>query len=121
MGAGIAKVIKQEFPEAYLADMQTESGSMQKLGTYSIASITRNGTSFIIVNAYTQYNWRGKGIKADYQAIKSVFSKIKKNFPSCRIAYPLLGAGLAGGDWNEISKIIDCELQGLDHTLVKLL
>lgn len=32
----------------------------------------------------------------------------------------MLGAGLAGGDWNEISRIIDSELQGLNHTLVKL-
>lgn len=96
MGAGIAKVIKQEFPEAYLPDLQTEVGSREKLGSYSLASITRNDINFIIVNAYTQYNWRGKGMKADYLAIRSVFSKIKQDFYSCKIAYPMLGAGLAG-------------------------
>lgn len=53
MGAGIAKVIKQEFPEAYLPDLQTEVGSREKLGSYSLASITRNDINFIIVNAYT--------------------------------------------------------------------
>lgn len=96
MGAGIAKVIKQEFPEAYLPDLQTEVGSREKLGSYSLASITRNDINFIIVNAYTQYNWRGKGMKADYLAIRSFFSKIKQDFYSCKIAYPMLGAGLAG-------------------------
>lgn len=96
MGAGIAKVIKQEFPEAYLPDLQTEVGSREKLGSYSLASITRNDINFIIVNAYTQYNWREKGMKADYLAIRSVFSKIKQDFYSCKIAYPMLGAGLAG-------------------------
>ena len=36
------------------------------------------------------------------------------------IAYPKIGAGLAGGDWNTISAIIDEELEGEDHTLVLL-
>ena len=35
-----------------------------------------------------------------------------------RIGYPKIGAGLAGGDWSIIEKIIDEELQGTDHTLV---
>ena len=35
------------------------------------------------------------------------------------IGYPLIGAGLAKGDWQVISKIIDTELAGTDHTLVK--
>lgn len=30
MGAGIAKTIKQTFPEAYQADLKTEKGSKQK-------------------------------------------------------------------------------------------
>ena len=33
--------------------------------------------------------------------------------------YPLIGAGLAGGDWAIISKIIDEELKDENHTLVK--
>jgi len=35
-----------------------------------------------------------------------------------RIGYPLIGAGLAGGDWTIISAIIDEELKGEDHALV---
>jgi len=30
----------------------------------------------------------------------------------------MIGAGLAGGDWTVISKIINKELEGEDHTLV---
>ncbi|MGB8811102.1 MAG: hypothetical protein WCD17_17270 [Acinetobacter calcoaceticus] len=71
MGAGIAKVIKQEFPEAYLPDLQTEVGSREKLGSYSLASNTRNDINFIILNAYTLYNWRAL-------AIRSVFQKLNK-------------------------------------------
>ena len=119
MGAGIAKTIKSEFPEAYIADQNTSCGDKNKLGNYSKTLIKNDCYEFVIVNAYTQYNWKGKGNKADYAAIRNVFSKLKKEYQSMRIGYPLIGAGLAGGDWDIISKIIDEELEGLDHTLVK--
>ena len=35
------------------------------------------------------------------------------------IQQTLIGAGLAGGDWKVISKIISEELQGEDYTLVE--
>ena len=38
MGAGIAKVIRSRFPEAYEADLKTEKGSRDKLGTISYAA-----------------------------------------------------------------------------------
>lgn len=120
MGAGIAKAIKTQFPEAYQADLQTQLGDREKLGSYSQAKIQRDEVEFIIVNAYSQFNWRGRGLKADYDAIRQVFHQIKTEFSGLRIAYPLIGAGLAGGDWKIISKIIDEALQGEDHTLVRL-
>ncbi|ENW79218.1 hypothetical protein F908_02690 [Acinetobacter sp. NIPH 284] len=120
MGAGIAKVIKQEFPEAYQADLNTIYGDKDKLGTYGQAHIKRDNYNFIIINAYTQFNWRGQGKKADYAAIKQVFRSIKKDFSAASIGYPMIGAGLAKGDWNIISAIIDEELEGLNHYLVVL-
>jgi hypothetical protein len=41
------------------------------------------------------------------------------DFAEYRIAYPLIGAGLAGGNWSIISAIIDEERAGLDHTLAE--
>ncbi|WP_444935920.1 macro domain-containing protein [Microbulbifer sp. JMSA004] len=119
MGKGIALTIKKLFPEAYAADLGTEKGSRLKLGTYSSAYIPQLEASFTVVNAYTQFHWRGKGVMADYEAIRSVFTKVKKDFPGKRIGYPLIGAGLAGGDWEVISSIIENELEGENHTLVK--
>ena len=119
MGAGIAKSIKQQFAAAYDADLATEKGSRDKLGTYSSATVDSDGRELTVVNAYTQFNWRGRGIKADYDAIRSVFAKIKTNFAGKRIGYPLIGAGLAGGDWDVISQIITEELDGENHTLVE--
>ena len=119
MGAGIAKSIKQPFPSAYDADLATEKGSRDKLGSYSSATVDCDGHELTIVNAYTQFNWRGRGVKADYDAIRSVFAAIKSNFTGKRIGYPLIGAGLAGGDWGIISEIISEELAGENHTLVE--
>jgi O-acetyl-ADP-ribose deacetylase (regulator of RNase III) len=118
MGAGIAKQIKAQFPEAYKADLRTVKGAVEKLGTISTANIIRGDIEFVIVNGYTQRHWRGPGIKADYAAIRSVMRQVKTNFSGRRIGYPQIGAGLAGGNWSEISAIIEHALQGEDHTLV---
>ncbi|BBB62795.1 hypothetical protein UNDKW_4522 [Undibacterium sp. KW1] len=120
MGAGIAKSIKKQFPEAYAADQTTLSADHAKLGSYSQARIQRDDRQFVILNAYTQFDWRGQGVKADYAAIRKAFAAIRKEFDGFRIAYPLIGAGLAGGDWATIAAIIDEELDGMDHTLVRL-
>ena len=119
MGKGIALTIKNQYPEVYRADCLTEKGSKDKLGTYSSAKVSSHKSTFTIINAYTQFHWRGTGIKADYEAIRSVMKKLKKDFQGKRFGYPLIGAGLAGGDWTIISEIIDQELTGEDHTLVK--
>ena len=119
MGGGIAKIIKDVFPEAYEADLKTPKGLKQKLGTISFATVLRNEHEITIVNGYTQYDHKGSGVLADYEAIRSVMRHVKDRFTGKKIGYPKIGAGLAGGDWNVISKIIDEELQGEDHTLVE--
>jgi O-acetyl-ADP-ribose deacetylase (regulator of RNase III) len=119
MGAGIAKQIKEKFPEAYMVDQKTDKGNKDKLGSISYVSINRDEITLTIVNGYTQYNWRGSGVLVDYEAVRSVFKQIKSKFPGNRIGYPKIGSGLAKGDWEIISKIIDEELDGEDHKLVE--
>jgi len=121
MGKGIALAIKENFPEAYAADLATPRGARTKLGTFSSAVIERPPARFTIVNAYTQFHWRGATgeVLADYDAIRSAFCLIKQNFTGRRIGYPKLGAGLARGDWSLISRIIDDALTDEDHTLVE--
>lgn len=118
MGAGIAKQIKQEFPEAYKADLETKKGDRSKLGRYSRAY--NKEYNLIIINAYTQYGYWGSSgkVNADYKAIKEVFDKIYKTHNDKRIGIPMIGAGLAGGDWNIIESIID-DINFNDITLVK--
>ena len=79
MGAGIAKAIKQRFPTAYEADLQTEKGSRDKLGTFSTATVDCEDHTFEIVNAYTQFHWRASGVKADYDAIRRQTYRLSAN------------------------------------------
>ena len=119
MGRGIALTIKKLLPEAYIADCQTPKSDKTKLGTISIAEIVRGDIRFAVVNAYTQFDWAGEGVKVDYQAIRQVMKVIKQQFTGKKIAYPKIGAGLAGGDWDIIYPIICEELAGEHHTYVK--
>lgn len=119
MGAGIAKTIRERLPEAYAADLKTQKGDRAKLGTYSSAEIVRGDVKFVVINAYTQFDFWTKGVKTNYPAIKSVMGKIRADFGGKRIGYPLIGAGLAGGDWGRIALIINDQLLGEDHTLVQ--
>lgn len=106
MGRGIALTIKRKLPEAYQADQKTKSGDRSKLGTYTSAVITTSKNNFTVINAYTQYDYRGKN-NADYDAIRKVFTKINEDFKGKHIGIPKIGAGLAGGNWKEIETIIN--------------
>lgn len=119
MGKGIAKSIKETFPAAYEADCDTAKGDRQKLGTISFATVEHEGREITVVNGYTQFHWKGPEGKADYEAIRGVMKDVKTQFAGKRIGYPKIGAGLAKGDWNTISQIIEDELAGEDHTLVE--
>lgn len=123
MGAGIAARIRNEFPEAFEVDSEFAKLYEPKdmLGEFSYAMVRREQASFFVVNAYTQLNI-GDGLQVDYNAIDSVFSSLLDEFDNhyhtVRIGYPQIGAGLGGGDWDIISKIIDKNLNGSNHTLV---
>ena len=120
-GAGIAKQIKREFPEAYAADCETMKGDASKIGSITYAQIpaeTDHGYLYV-VNAYTQ-NTYGRGMQVDYDGLTDCFVEIARVFGNkgYEFGYPLIGCGLAGGDWNVVKEIIDEELAEEDHTLV---
>lgn len=119
MGAGIAKGVKALFPEAYQADRATVKGDRGKLGSYTQATVEREGVKVTVINAYTQFHYSGRKPLVDYDAVRSAFASLKKEFSGRRIGYPRIGAGLAGGDWDRLAAIIGQELQGEDHTLVE--
>jgi O-acetyl-ADP-ribose deacetylase (regulator of RNase III) len=111
-GAGIAKAIKDTFPEAYTADLSTKKGDYSKLGNLSLAKVERKEHKFLIANLYTQFFYGTAKQPKDskeirYKAIEDSLKKLKKQVPyDASIGLPKIGAGLAGGDWEIIRKII---------------
>ena len=105
MGAGIAKQIRDEFPDAWLADQQTLKGDKNKLGHYSIGM----GGRLVIINAYTQYDTASRAGEDmfDYRACHEVLTKISERFGKWRIGLPMIGMGLAGGDSSRIMSMLE--------------
>lgn len=121
MGAGIAPQIAKAFPDAEKVDNQTVKGDPCKLGEWSLGfHQLDNGKLLRILNLYTQYSTGGQRA-VDYAAIKFAFNSIYHSFDSWdRIGIPKIGAGLGGGDWNIIERIINNTLaQYLNITCVE--
>lgn len=112
MGAGIAKLIKNRFPEAYAVDCKTTKGNKNKLGNVSIALLQHGGKNLFVVNAYTQYSYgRGPDAKyADLQALASCLKAVQKKLgdPEAgrRILMPKIGCGIGNLDWASVKEVI---------------
>lgn len=110
MGSGIAKQIRERYPQAYEADCGSVPGDYGKLGNYTQARAVRaNGTAFSIVNAYTQFNFNRAGENADvfeYISFKLILQKLAHQFPGARFGFPMIGMGLAGGNKTAIMNLL---------------
>ena len=122
MGSGIARQIKTVFPQAYEIDCQSIRGSKDKLGSFTYATVhltNARKSKIIIANAYTQYNYGKGGLYVDYDAVENSMKLIDAYFPlKLSVAYPKIGAGLAGGDWSIIDPILRNAFSRRDQTLV---
>lgn len=120
MGSGIARFIREEYPEAYEADCKTIAGDRSKIGMFTHADVVRNGHKITIINAYTQYEF-GKGKDHfEYDAFPSLLESIKEKYGDKRIGLPLIGCGLAGGDEVRILKMIDACFKDINYKLVEI-
>ncbi len=118
MGGGIAKQIKEKFPKVWEADQETLKADIRKLGNFTGVSFGYKWGVLHVLNLYTQYNYSNKEPQFDYEAFTIVLRKINKIFKGMRIGLPQIGAGLAGGDWEKIKRIIKTELKDLKITII---
>jgi hypothetical protein len=83
-------------------------GDKAKLGRFTGAHCENaHGNPLYIVNAYTQYKYTRTEVDVDYDAYEKVFTRICLEFRNQVIAMPKVGCGMASGDWNVCSAILE--------------
>lgn len=112
MGSGVALAIRNRWPEVYQADVDyNEFAGKEKIGKFSWVDIIRKGERVkTVYNLYTQINYLPRGIDHfEYDGFKNGLNNLLNHMNSINLtslAMPKIGAGLAGGDWKKIKKII---------------
>ena len=104
-GAGVAKQIAQRWPKAKFLYLR----SVPKLGQVQAVRVSDD---LMIFNCGTQQGYGAKGRQyVSYDAIRECMRAIKQMVPEKeKVAMPKIGAGLGGGEWGVIEKIIWEEL-----------
>jgi O-acetyl-ADP-ribose deacetylase (regulator of RNase III) len=115
-GAGIAKQIRNRFPEAYKSYLD----SKKELGTISWTLVESGLSRLIIVNCVGQDNYGSSGRKyVSYTALRECLKQVRKLFfqqkKGCRVFTPQIGCGLGGGDWKMVATILNEEI--CDHEI----
>ena len=119
MGSGIAVPMKETFMvDKYELEGPKYKGDYNKLGQIDGQFNVKYGLD--VVNSYTQYDYkRIPGVvNLDYQALAMCLKKLNKFYAGKHIGLPLIGAGLAGGDWDVIKSLIQIYLIDMDVTVV---
>lgn len=110
MGSGIAKEIRERYPQVFDADSTmsyTYQNPVLKLGNFSVATDNPIDPKFEIVNAYTQLKYLPRGVDHfDYESFELILRKLAVISPDARYGFPYIGMGLAGGDKDRIIAMI---------------
>lgn len=107
MKSGIAPQIVKAWHSVRLADLETNYGDKDKMGSASRA-FTQDG---LVFNIYGQYHWSRKcvdygtsykhlGLGLRHVRLLMDVSKAKS------LGLPRIGCGLAGGDWGVVERLI---------------
>ena len=120
MGSGVAKALFIKWPkvkESYHLYMDTyipecPKGGKDFLGFVDAVEV--DDTKKVVFNCWTQENF-GPADKqyVDYNAVKECFTILTRHYNLSKLAIPKIGCGLAGGNWNIVSALID-EITGDD-------
>jgi len=109
MGSGVAKLIKEQHPLAFKEYRKV----FEETGLFLGDVIWVHSNNKIIANCLTQQDFGTDKVQVDYDAVECCMTEINRNcivHGITAVAMPKIGAGLAGGDWNIIEKIIETSL-----------
>lgn len=122
MGAGIALEVRNRYPQAHQSYVQLcEWHNYDPGKLLGLVDFVRINDQLVIANAFTQTSFGANGIRyVNYDAVDVCFSRIRREAirVGLPVKYPRIGAGLAGGNWDIISAIIQANLpNSIDQTL----
>jgi O-acetyl-ADP-ribose deacetylase (regulator of RNase III) len=107
MGSGIAKQIRERWPDVYEAYMRAFTKSKNTLG--DIQLVAHEKREQIVINLYAQefYGYDGKRYTS-YDAFWSCLGAIRDSVPKgSKIGFPYrIGCGLGGANWQIIETMI---------------
>lgn len=123
MGSGVAAQIRTRWPDVYRAYKFHESAVGLRLGDVNFVAHTSKDkltvrqhvhtlseqlpTDVVVANAMTQQDFGREPARVyvSYDAISATFSRIALVARALRLPvhFPLIGCGLAGGSWDEVS------------------
>lgn len=109
MGSGIAKAIREKYPELYKADCEHgRRGAMTTLGTFSTCKLHDDKQGY---NAYGQFNFGGWKRNTNYEAVYTAMLGIKDHATAnniLKLGLPkMMGCKLGGGSWYVYRAIIE--------------
>lgn len=120
MGSGVAKIVRDQYPDAYQRYLEKHAQEGWRLGEVQFVSYAPGRW---IANCATQDEFLPRGIcHANYDAIRSAMIQLKAFAvkDGLSIAMPKIGAGLAGGDWAVIETILNEVFVDMDVTVYYL-
>lgn len=109
MGAGVARVIARRYPEVE-AHYREHCRNFEPLSLLGTALLSPTDTGLIVANIFGQLD-TGRGLQTDYRAVADALDELSRRWgaselPTMHVPY-MMGCGLAGGDWDVYSELLD--------------
>lgn len=117
-GSGIARTIREMYPDAYKADCDAAIAKVNTLGRFSVGYIPADNNPSSIYRIYNLYgqNLFGKGTRqtnydALYSALEGMAHDLIENdmdLPTPTVGFPyLMGSFRGGGSFDIVSRLIE--------------
>lgn len=122
MGAGVAGQLAKAYPPILAIDKENSFlGDTEKLGTYTRATRLHgpDDNEVYCFNLYTQFD---PGPNLDYGALVNCMIELNswanRMIVPPTVYMPRIGCGIAGGDWEKVSVLIDMFTPNLNIIIV---
>jgi O-acetyl-ADP-ribose deacetylase (regulator of RNase III) len=109
MNAGLAKKIRELYPEVYYAYRAWLSEPTRSLGKIQLVKIASKQKLYV-ANMAGQYGYGRTQTHTDYNALGCCLQELQGQSEALQLDIYLpfkLGCGLAGGDWDTVKTLID--------------